>query len=359
MKWSIIIFANILTILASCNGQTNTRTTNSEKLNKPFATGDAVKELSNNVMVIYQDRRNNYWFGSWKDGLFKYDGKAILHFTEKDGLTANRVEEVKEDREGNIYFNTNGGLYQYKGNSFLKLTETISSENDWKLNADDLWFKSIENTGYVYRFDGDNLHKLKFPKTELGEEYIQKHPNYPNPYAVYCVYKDSKQNVWFGTATLGACRYNGKSFDWISEPDVTEIHDGPANGVRSMTEDKNGDFWFNSEYRYSVYGNTTSNSNKFYTRHKSIGGLDGKKNSNLSEYLSTLRDNQNNLWFVTYRDGIWKYDGTKITHYPVQDNSISITLFSIYKDNNGDLWLGTQENGVFKFDGLTFKKFEL
>lgn len=55
---------------------------------------------------------------------------------------------------------------------------------------------------------------------------------------------------------------------------------------------------------------------------------------------------------------MWKFDGKKITHYIVQDNSKDITLFSIYKDNNGDLWLGTHENGAYKFNGKTFEKFK-
>ncbi|MEZ4799753.1 MAG: two-component regulator propeller domain-containing protein [Flavobacteriales bacterium] len=96
-----------------------------------------------------------------------------------------------------------------------------------------------------------------------------------------------------------------------------------------------------------------------YTRHKSIGGLDGKVDSNLDEYLSTVKDNDDNLWFVTYRDGVWKYDGTNITHYVVKDNAEEITLFSIYKDNKGDLWLGTHEHGAYKFNGSEFVKFTM
>jgi ligand-binding sensor domain-containing protein len=115
----------------------------------------------------------------------------IIHFTAKHGLPENRVEEIKEDKQGNIYINTSKGLYQHNGNGFLKLTETRSPDSDWKLNPDDLWFKSLEHSGFVYRFDGNILFRLKLPKTELGEDYIQKHPNYPNPYAVYCIYKDS------------------------------------------------------------------------------------------------------------------------------------------------------------------------
>ncbi|HQU40751.1 MAG TPA: two-component regulator propeller domain-containing protein, partial [Chitinophagales bacterium] len=74
-------------------------------------------------------------------------------------------------------------------------------------------------------------------------------------------------------------------------------------------------------------------------------------------YLSSVTDNNGDLWFVTYRDGVWKYDGTDITHYPVQENGKDITLFSIYKDNQGDLWLGTHENGAFRFNGNTFERF--
>jgi ligand-binding sensor domain-containing protein len=61
--------------------------------------------------------------------------------------------------------------------------------------------------------------------------------------------------------------------------------------------------------------------------------------------------------FVTYRNGVWKYDGTTITHYPVQYNAQDIELFSIYQDKQGVLWLGTPENGAFRFNGTTFEPF--
>ncbi|MFV0389777.1 MAG: two-component regulator propeller domain-containing protein [Pyrinomonadaceae bacterium] len=98
-------------------------------------------------------------------------------------------------------------------------------------------------------------------------------PNLPNPFGVYSIYKDIKGNIWFGTNPVGVCRYDGKSFDWITEEDVTEFRNEGANGVRSITEDKNGDFWFNTENRYSIYDSLTLKSNMFYTRHESIGVL--------------------------------------------------------------------------------------
>jgi ligand-binding sensor domain-containing protein len=356
-----LLYLIVLTISISCNGQTTAQKADAEKL---LAKGDTVKELSNNIMVVYQDKKNNYWFGSWKDGLYKYDRKSIIHFTTKDGLPSNRVEEIKEDKQGNLYFNTTKGLCRYDGQRFLMLVPSVSLGNDWKLSPDALWFKNLSCSDCVYRLDGHRLYGLKLPKTKLGEDYVRKHPNYTNPYSIYCIYEDSKANIWFGTANLGVCRYNGRSFDWISESDVTEIHDGPANGVRSIAEDKNGDFWFNTEYRYSIdkqqiLTKSVIDNSKFYERIKSIGCLDGKKDGDLNEYLSITKDNKNNLWIAIYLHGVWAYDGDKIIHYPVQVNAKNIPIYCIYKDNSGSLWLGTQDNGAFSFNGKTFEKFVL
>lgn len=346
MKLKTLIFFYILTLLTSCNGQTSIQKINSGL----FQKGDTVNELGSSIMLVYQDQKNTFWFGSWETGVYRYDGKTLINYTTKHGLSNNRIDEIKEDESGNIYFasiHPKPTIVKFDGNKFSTLSPV--SGNDWQLKASDLWFRhSYEFENRVYRYDGNTLYELALPEP----------PNLPNAFGIYSIYRDQKGNIWFGTNPVGVCRYDGKSFEWITEEDVTEFRNEGANGVRSIAEDKNGDFWFNTENRYSIYDSTTLKSSKFYTRHESIGGLDGKKDSNLDEYLSIVRDNNDDLWFVTYRDGVWKYDGTNLTHYVVQDNSKDITLFSIYKDKHGNLWLGTHENGAFKFNGKTFEKFK-
>ncbi len=349
MKLITLLFFSILSILTSCNGQTSNSKNHSVQIKEINVKGNTVKELGTNIMVIYQDKKNTYWFGSWESGVYRYDGKTLINYTTKHGLPQNRVDEIKEDKSGNIYFIScypQSTIVKFNGQSFTTITAIQS--NEWKLKSDDLWFRNAYQTEKVYRFDGNIFHELTLPKP----------PNLPNSFEIYSIYQDEKGNIWFGTNPVGVCRYDGKSFEWITEEDVTEFRNEGANGVRSIAEDKNGDFWFNTENRYSVYDSTTLKSSKFYTRHESIGSLDGKNTSGLIEYLSTVRDNNDNLWFVTYRSGVWKYDGTEVTHYPIQNNSIDITLYRIYKDNNGDLWVGTHENGTYKFNGNSFEKFK-
>ena len=346
IKMNLFILFNSLVFMASCNSHS----TNQEVQKNLEIKGDTVVELGKNIMVIYQDSKDVYWFGSWNTGVYKYDGKTLINYTTKHGLINNRIDEIQEDTAGNLFFiscNVQSKISQFDGSSFMTLTAVPS--DDWELNSTDMWFKhSYENEKKVYRYTGEDLYELELPNP----------PNLTNPFGIYSIYKDKQGNIWFGTNPVGVCRYNGKSFEWITEEDVTEFRDEGANGVRSIMEDKNEDFWFNTEFRYSIYDSTTLKSNKFYTRHKSIGGLDGKKDSALDEYLSNVMDDNNNLWFVTYRDGVWKYDGVRITHYNVQANSKNISLFSIYKDNSGELWLGTHENGAYKFNGSAFEKFD-
>jgi ligand-binding sensor domain-containing protein len=344
-----------------CSGQSTFRDANLTMTVSNFTVtvGDTVKELGDSLMIIFQDSKNNYWFGSYGEGVYRFDGKTIIQYATLHGLRNDSIWQIQEDKFGNLYFNTRKGISKFDGQTFTSLIQVNSHAPDrgWELHPDDLWFTGAQDSGVVYRYDvitgGQSLYRLEFPKTQLGEEFLSKYPRsqYPNmnfnPYDVYSIYKDSKGNIWFGSGLLGVCRYNGKSVDWIHEEDVTELHDGPSNGVRSIIEDKDGYFWFsNTYYRYYVY---EDGQRMKYRREKGTGDLEG--------YMSVARDKKDNLWIVTHGDGVWRYDGKTMTHYPIREGNKTVTLFSIYKDRQGDLWLGTHENGVYKFNGKTFERF--
>jgi hypothetical protein len=74
MKLNILLFLSTITLLTSCNGQTSNQNKNTDQ----FIKGDTVKELGKSIMVVYQDRKNVYWFGSWETGVYRYDGKNLL-----------------------------------------------------------------------------------------------------------------------------------------------------------------------------------------------------------------------------------------------------------------------------------------
>lgn len=351
MKIKTVILFYILTILTSCNGQTSNKKTNPD----PSANGDTVKELGSNIMVVYQDKKNVFWFGSWETGLYRYDGKTLINYNSKHGLHNNRIDEIKEDKFGNIYFNNSGEIIKFDGQNFSKVNTARNLNNEWRLDSNDLWFKGNQDSGIVYRYDGKYIHRLKFPETKEGDAQIAKFPNVNfSPYDVYIIYKDREGNVWFGTVALGVCMYNGKTFNWLSEKEL-EFDVETGFGIRSMIEDNNGKFWIsNSLFCFNVYEQEYTIR---YKKEKGIGSLDGKKEGDLIAIMSLEKDS-NTLWMATYNKGVYSYNGQKTIHYPIKDNGKDISVFSIYKDNNGDLWLGTHENGAYKFNGKSFQKFK-
>ncbi len=194
----------------------------------------------------------------------------------------------------------------------------------------DLWFKNSRYADHVYRYDGQTLHSLQMPKVKVGEDFIANHRGTPSPYGVYTIYRDKLDHVWFGTAAVGVCRFDGKSFQWLTSDDVNELHDGPSNGVRSIIEDHNGHFWFNTRYRYAINQSPfalspVTPSEGIFQRHPGMGSLDGKPDGEY-EYMSIAKDRNNLLWIATYQGGVYCYDGTQLKHYPIMDGSKIVML---------------------------------
>ena len=139
------------------------------------------------VNSIIEDKKGNIWFGSNGGGAYRYDGRSLVAFTEKDGLCNNFVQCVFEDHSGDLWFGTRfGGLSRYDGKSFTTFTQQNGLGNDF----------------------------------------------------VWTMLQDKAGNIWVGNAGGGLSRYNQKRFTHYSS------QDGLRNQhVQSLLEDQNGKLW--------------------------------------------------------------------------------------------------------------------
>lgn len=350
-----ILLLSYFLILTSCSGQNNSETQD----DKTSEIGVTVTQLDNTIWTIYQDKNSNYWFGSKENGVFYYNGQQIIQFTVKDGLVSNEIRGFQEDSEGNIFIETEQGVSKYDGQSFktLEIKDVNFSVNNWQLESDDLWFRIGFNKKGVYRFDGEYLHYLKFPKSPQEDAFHRKNKNSSlRAYGLYTIYKDAKGVMWFGTASLGVCRYDGKTISWHFEDQLQTTPNGGDFGTRAIFEDKDGHFWINNtRFRYDILTNHTINID--LKKEIGIGYVNENNEIEFPFFLSMAQDNEGNLWMVTYENGVWKYNGKALFHYPIKDGETDVMLFTIYKDNKGVLWLGTFNEGVYKFNGNSFEKF--
>ena len=343
---------SLIFIFSTCKGLSQPEV--KESVNDELKIGETIQQLGNSVARIFQDSKNNYWFAS--DGAVKYDGKTLTRFTTEDGLYSNRVRDFQEDHLGNIYFDTGEGINKFDGKTIEKLEVVDDINKARMLEPTDLWFAGEWNMNGVYRCDGDYLYQLKLPKHEHEEECKRLHPNVSFVlYANYTTFKDKTGNIWMGGCTFGACRFDGSSFLWVSEREMTEIDPGPALGVRAILQDLDGNFYFSSDftskYRIVSYDGVDT--------YEKLDGIHTSTEADLSNgCMSIAQDDDGNFWIAYYQGGVWKYDGEKFTHFPILINNEEADLFSIYKDRKGVLWLGTHNAGTFKFNGENFERFE-
>jgi len=361
MKPRFSFFFCALTLLTACNGQIASKNIGGNSTSK---VGETVSELSNSLLIVFQASNGSYWFGSDNDGFYKVDGTKIVHFSMKDGLSNNRIRGIQEDKKGNIYISTLDGIDKFDGQNLTKLN--VIKENNWRLHPDDLWFcmPGLSGASGLFRYDGKNLYELNLPKYFMEDEYYTKFPNKPwSPYEVYSIYKDEKGSMWFGTANLGLCRYDGSSFKWLYEDELTNTPNGGSFGIRSVIEDKKGEFWIsNTNYRFTFpSGSIAENDSNLidYKKHEGIQNLKTDKGDNFIYFMSATLDNEGNLWFATYDQGVWYYDGESVKQYLVKDKNKIVTLYSIYRDKEDNLWLGTHDSKIYKFSGKTFEKFSI
>jgi ligand-binding sensor domain-containing protein len=333
---SIILFS-ILTAFTSCYGQD--RKTSANKSQQTEISGGAVSETVKNVRFILQDNQSNFWFASDGEGLFRFNGETISRFTEKDGLCGNFVRLIQQDKDGAVFISTSNGICVFDGKQFSKLQPADNKFNTTNLSDLILLFGDY--------YQGKSLKQLHIPQTSrLTKSYSQ------TPYAVYCSYQDSKNNIWIGTESRGVCKYDGKTFTWLDNEEL-------GLAVRSIFEDKDGNIWIgnngNGLFRYD--GKTLTN----ITREHKLENPDFQnsmkgKEGTLARVWTITDDKNGDLWIGTIDAGLWKYDGKTLTNYTIKDGLTSNSISTVFCDNSGGLWIGA-DNGITKYDGKAFSAF--
>ncbi len=159
-----------------------------------------------NIKDIMEDNSGNLWFASQNNGVFRYDGKTVTNFTEKEGLGDNYVGGIVQDKEGDFWFTMKKGICRYDGNTFQSFTtkDGLGGSEVWGIYKEQSGIIWISARGSTTKFD---------PSASLTE---------PKAFTVYtsedgincCVqsmHQDRLGNMWWG-AGEGLYRFDGERF---------------------------------------------------------------------------------------------------------------------------------------------------
>jgi len=196
----------------------------------------------NAVWSIMQDKSGKLWFGTNED-VYCYDGKSITRFLDddsiinKNGLGLKRVEDILEDKNGNMWFASwdNEGICRFDGKSLtnFKPNGDASFRRILEDKNGNLWFANRPRS--VYRYDGKTFTNFTDKEKGLG--------------GVNYMVEDKNGNIWFATGGNGVYCYDGKSFKTVTTKDGLVNND-----VWCVVEDRGGDIWMGTRntglYRY-------------------------------------------------------------------------------------------------------------
>ncbi len=277
------------------------------------------------VLCMYQDSKGNMWFGTNSGGACRFDGNKFTTFSDKDGLVNNIVFSIAEDEKGDLYFGTSEGLSVYNGFTFHNYTDSTGLPHSRV-------YKVIRAPG-----GGMWLGTKNGPcKFTSGKIEVLNADTVLSKSSVFAISVDRDYNVWFGTLTSGAFRYNGKTVKQFS---VKEGLDN--NMVRTLIADNEGNTWIGT-----LRGLSKVKGDLLYNMTSMLGG-------DLVSVTSSYKNNKGELWFGT-QSGAYKYANGQIKNYTEKNGMLNNKLFSILEDEEGNVWFGTDGTGVSKLSGETF-----
>lgn len=371
----------------------------------------------NKVNCILQDKRGFTWIGT-DDGLNRYDGHNFIVYKNVPGqsssISGNSITDLHEDREGVLWIATaDGGITRYDhrlspDKQFYQFKHQPGDNNSIPVNIVNALLEDKE--GYLWlatsgagvqRFDKKKkqffkprgveawtIYDICFDKQGIlwagreGGSILKVNPvtlqatvdeNYKNLYAalphvvVTSLFKDSKENIWFGSWDKAVYRYNANTG---AEESFSNQKNEPfsfgADEAIAFSEDRQGRVWIGGKYAgLYVYDPATR---RFYNyRHNPA--REGSLSSNRVNCVFT--DATGVVWLGT-NNGINIYYAAQQQFeqefLPAFDQAGNkpFVIYDFLKDSNGTLWIGTskglylkQTDGRYQFKKINYKGSEL
>jgi len=365
-----------------------------EKFTRYFHNPDDPHSISSNwIRCTYLDKQGNVWIGTESRGLNKYNAVTdnfISFLPYPDDSLSRGIRGIYEDSSGILWVGTGNGLYQFDRNSenfitiglvipegarianrFTTITEDIDS-NIWYC-ADQI-YKYNKSTNKLSLFTGfsvesigssnppymnilldhsdnkqtlwiarDGLYKYDLSAGELNTVF--SHPTDPerfvgaNPRAFFM---DSSGLLWIATI-IGITILDTRTGEIQPHPAFTEKFQMNA---LSFLKDSKGDFWIGGNNGLIHYNEKM----KLVHWYKTLNNNENK-NSYIGSVVKILEDNDNNIWIIRFRDGVYRLDQEKdeFVHCKLLRNGkdyMPDNLYDIYEDSQGTIWVGS--HGLYK-----------
>jgi len=281
---------------------------------------------SNWVSTLFEDRYGNIWLGTWGGGVARIDQKdKITVFDNRNGMPGNKIWQIMEDQEGNILFGTNEhGMCAFKGDYFVSWFE-----EDGLINSQVFAIEQVaDGTFWIGTNEG-----ISIITTDPGESRIEDFYQLKGERVRY-IAEDKNGNKWIGADGQGVFTYTANR-KFRFEPLINS--NIPHGMITGLEVDSQNNLWIGT-LDGLVYFEIDQHKISLLTQ---VSGLAG------NEVSAVFPDSKGRIWVGIRGKGVNIIEGSEIKTANLE-LSISPTCF--IEDKNGLIWIGTEGRGVLGYD---------
>lgn len=273
---------------------------------------------SNRILALHVDRQGTLWVGTEDGGVTRMKDGAFRSFGVADGLPAQTVGAIQEDREGHIWVSTWGGLARFDGERWLKPPEAALRPGEFP----DLYAVALWRPAGV---------RILEPRGTLVD-YA-----WPGGHAPPVHFQDARGALWClpGAGTL--LKLAGGTQTTLAAP---EIPWPPSRDRRfAVTHGPDGRIWTIRDARLTVLDHGT------WSAPAELPAV-------AREPIAFFADAEGSLW-IGGEDGLVQMFTTPVKTIVPEAPEPEKNFYPIAEDRSGHVWAGT-ESVVFRVENERF-----
>lgn len=299
------------------------------------------------LINMYVDRNNVMWIGTVREGLLKFDleQKKFSTFRHDDyeprSLPSNKVYEITEQSNGDIWIGTSDGVARYipDERGFISYNTSNTDMND------DMVFSTL--------LDSKNNLWLGHWPTQVSKINLSTWENTPFKYIIgndttgffvwtaSAIEEDKEGNIWFGSHSFGLWKSLGGQLAFENYLFENDDFDNELV-IDALYFDKKGKLWIGTSFG-------------LYTLNRNLEQLEIVKAYEderlFQEGIYCITEVGTNLWIGTNSGGLVKLDkvNLNIERFVQKDGLSGNTVRGILSENDRQLWISTT-TGLSRFD---------
>jgi len=280
--------------------------------------------IQSQATCLAQDKTGNLWIGTL-GGVSRYDGRSFTNYTVRNGLLHNIVRAIATDNKGNVWVGSTEGLSCFDGKSFrhyrrpAQAAHSPSYAQQIIVVGDTTWWRV---QGDIYYVANGKISYLSTPGG--GDEHI-------------VTMMAGTDGLWISKNNT-VYYYHHKRWDTVP---FAAGADAPV--IDHIFRGRHGTVWFSGNFNlYQL------------SRHTIVPYTVSGSPLNLTAAVtSAAEDNNGAIWLGT-TSGVIRVDSVSIQYYNRHNGLTDNTINYMLRDSEGSIWMATDGQGIFRFSGTQF-----